>query len=87
MQRLSRATALALATSVLSLNVADLRAGVTLKVEVAGSGFLCLFDASCSVTPTETTSTFTIPGMVGQGILFTRTFAASPGSAASGSYA
>ena len=87
MKKLNRIALLAAVSLVLTANVADLRAGVTLKVVIAGPDFLCLFDASCSVTPIETTSTFTVPGMVGEGVLYTRTFAASAGSPAAGSFA
>ena len=87
MKRLNRIASLLAVSLVLSSNVADLRAGVTLNVVIAGPDFLCLFDASCSVTPVETTSTFTVPGMVGTGVLYTRTFAASAGSPAAGSFA
>jgi hypothetical protein len=83
---MSRMAALTVVSLAMSSNVADLRAGVGLTVVVAGPDFYCLFDASCAVSATTTSSTFTIPGMAGQGVLHTRTFAASAGSPAEGSY-
>ena len=86
MKRVTRLAPLALVLMMLSLNVAVVRAGQELNLTLVGSSFYCLVDPSCTVTGTETMSTFTLPGTVGEGVLYTRTFAASPGSPAEGAY-
>lgn len=86
MKHAARLVLLTCATLLLFVHAADLRAPQALKLTMTGPTFYCLFDASCNVTATETASTFTQPGMNGQGVLYTRTYAASPGSPAAGHY-
>ena len=62
MKRVTRMTPLALVLMMLSLNVADVRAGQELNLTLVGSSFYCLVDPSCTVTGTETMSTFTSRG-------------------------
>jgi hypothetical protein len=55
-------------------------------VNVGAPAINCVFDAACTLAPTDTAARFALPGISGYGIVQTRTFAGKPRTAAEGLY-